>query len=160
MTRWILVTAALCASLSVSALPAHAANGPETHRFSYIEIEQFLPCAGETIHMSGQSHFMLRGFIDAQGGSHFVSHVNYQGISGEGLASGTRYRAVASDQSVSHNFDPFVGAPYHIQIVQNVRFVGQGPDNDLIIRFRTHVTVNANYVVVSETWVDELICVG
>src|SRR5215216_1619388 len=108
MKRWMLVTATLCASLLGSALPAHAANGPETHRFSHIEIRQFLPCAGETIHLSGQSQFMARQFVDAEGGSHLVYHGNYQGISGEGLTSGTRYTAVGSDQFVTHNFDPFV----------------------------------------------------
>jgi hypothetical protein len=138
------VTAAL---IFVAAQPVNAADAATVTR-SDLSAGVFVSCAlggvGEDVLVAGTITTVLRTSTDASGGTHFVLRANYDSLSGTGLTSGTRYRAVATEGDTTHNFDPFVGPPYSFTSTRHVRFVGQGPDNDFTVIDTSHVTVNAN----------------
>ncbi len=106
-----------------------------------ISLTQFISCAGETVSVSGDLHFLFTLETDASGGSHITFHGNSEGLSGVGLSSGTQYRAVdVFTQTV------YVGAPLPVKITltETHRFVGQGAGNDLWSHYNIDFTINAN----------------
>jgi len=121
------------------ATPAHAKLEYNT-RYP-ISFTQFISCAGETLSVNGNLHVLFSLETDASGGSHITFHGNSQGLSGEGLSSGTRYRAVdVFTQTV------YVGAPLPVKIAltETHRFVGQGAGSDLWSHYNIDTTINAN----------------
>jgi hypothetical protein len=135
------------ALLALAAPSAAAADGATVTR-SPITASAFVPCAlggaGEQVLVQGTVHTVLVTNTDAAGGTHFVLRSNYDSLAGSGQTSGTRYHAVGTEGSSSHNFDPFTGPPYNFTDTEHIRFVGAGPDNDFTVTFLNHVTVNAN----------------
>jgi hypothetical protein len=134
--------------LLVTMTPSAVGADGATVTRSQISAGAFVPCAlggaGEDVLVEGTFTMVLAASTDAAGGTHFVLRANYDSLSGTGLTSGTRYRAVATEGSSSHNFDPFVGAPYSVTFTEHVRFVGAGPGNDFTVIVTNHATVNAN----------------
>ena len=98
-------------------------------------------CAGDVFLASGRYNTSITREVDASGGVHIRVHVNFQGVSGESQITGTKYQLV-SNQLLELNADgpPPVERTTFVQF----RIIGQGPDNDLIMRTMSHVTVNAN----------------
>ncbi|MBA3852413.1 MAG: hypothetical protein H0X59_08635 [Chloroflexi bacterium] len=129
----------------VTGQPAVAAGATVVR--SEISAGAFVPCAlggaGEDVLVEGTVHTVVRTSTDGSGGTHVLVRANYDSLSGTGLTSGTSYRAVATEGSTSHNFEPFVGAPYNITGTRHVRFIGRGSASDFTVIDRFHVTVNA-----------------
>lgn len=98
-------------------------------------------CTGEDVELSGTIHLVSQ--LQPDGSE--VSHFNFQGVSGVGLTSGTKYRA----SSVDHVrlAAPF---PSDITSVRSLRLISRGPEDDLLVRFLFHITVNANGEVTAE----------
>jgi hypothetical protein len=140
--------AGLAVALVALAAPAVAAADGATVTRSTISASAFVPCAlggaGERVLVQGTVTTVLVASTDASGGTHFVLRSNYDSLVGTGQTSGTRYHAVATEGSASHNFEPFVGPPYNFTFTEHVRFVGAGPGNDFTVTVNNHVTVNAN----------------
>jgi hypothetical protein len=140
--------AAIVVALVALAAPSAAAADGATVTRSTISARTFVPCAlggaGEEVLVSGTVTTVVVESTDASGGTHFVLRSNYNSLAGTGLTSGTRYHAVATEGSSSHNFEPFAGPPYTFTFTEHVRFVGAGPGNDLTLTFSNHFTVNAN----------------
>jgi hypothetical protein len=133
--------------------PATAAEGATVTRVDLgaaTQVSCALGGAGEEVVVQGTIHTVLIQTTDSAGGTHFVLRVNYSGMTGTGLTSGTIYRAVATEGSTSHDFDPFVGPPYSFTSTTHVRFVGRGPGNDFTVVSLIHVTVNAQDQVTAE----------
>jgi hypothetical protein len=139
--------------LTVAGIPAAVADGATVVR-SELSAFATVPCAlggaGEEVLVEGTVTQVVRQETDASGGTHFVVHANYNSLVGTGLTSGTVYHAVATENMTSHNFAPFVAAPYNFTSTQHVRFIGRGPGNDFIVVDTAHVTVNAQDVVTAE----------
>ncbi|HEY6745429.1 MAG TPA: hypothetical protein VI357_06875 [Mycobacteriales bacterium] len=144
----------------VGQVPA-AADGATVVRFS-LSAAATVPCAlgglGEEVLVEGTAHVVVFQSTDANGGTHFVLRANYDSLVGTGLTSGTTYHAVATEGTSTYDFDPFVGPPYLLTNTRQVRFVGQGPDNDFSIRETVHVTVNAQGEVSAEHSSFEINC--
>jgi len=104
----------------------------------------FVPCAlggqGEEVLVSGTAHIVVVTTTDAQGQTHVIVTANYQGLHGTGLTSGDRYVGVAAENQI-FNFEPL--APWIVTVTQTVQFVGQGPDNNFIVKSFLHLTVDA-----------------
>jgi hypothetical protein len=149
-------------ALAALAAPSAAAAAGATVTRSPISASTFVPCAlggaGEQVLVQGTITTVLMTSTDAAGGTHFVLRSNYDSLVGSGQTSGTLYHAVATEGSLSHNFDPFTGPPYNFTFTEHVRFVGAGPGNDFTVTVLNHVTVNANDEVTADRSVLSVSC--
>jgi hypothetical protein len=92
-------------------------------------------CTGEDVELSGTIHLVSQ----LQSDGSVVGHINYQGVSAVGLTSGTKYRASTVD-----NFRLAAPFPSDITSVRTLRLISQGAEDNLLVSFLFHITVNAN----------------
>ena len=111
----------------------------------------FVPCAnggaGEDVALSGNLHVLFHFTEDGSGGLHIQVHENPGGISGTGLVSGDKYRAVGEIRDAFNVKPPFLA---EFSSVGNFRIIGEGPGNNFLVHETLHVTVNANGEVTAE----------
>lgn len=106
-----------------------------------VEFTQFFNCAGEEIHFSGSFHWNYHTVFKDNGFFHSVFVANDHNISGVGLTTGTKYHEVGATVEVF----TFRGtAPFEYNFTITFDFIGQGPGNNVIIKEKVHLTVNAN----------------
>jgi hypothetical protein len=105
----------------------------------------FVPCAnggaGEIVALTGELHVLVTYTINKNTVSGKY-HAQPQGISGAGLSTGDTYQAtgVTQDQfSAQLN-----GGQYEETYVNNFRIIGQGPDNNYLVHYTLHITINQN----------------
>ena len=79
-------------------------------------------------------------FYDATVKGHFQP----QGLTGVGLTTGDKYQATGVTQEIDH-FG--AGFPIISTFINNFRFIGAGPGNNLLFHEESHVTINANGVI-------------
>jgi hypothetical protein len=108
-------------------------------------------CTGEDVELSGTIHLVSQ--LQSDGSE--VGHINYQGVSGVGLTSGTTYRASSVD-----NFRLAAPFPSDITSVRSLRLISPGPEDDLLVRFLFHITVNANGEITAEVEDVNIKCKG
>jgi hypothetical protein len=108
-------------------------------------------CTGEDVELSGTIHLVSQ--LQSDGSE--VGHINYQGVSGVGLTSGTTYRSSSVD-----NFRLAAPFPSDITSVRSLRLISPGPEDDLLVRFLFHITVNANGEITAEVEDVNFECVG
>jgi len=104
----------------------------------------FIPCVPEFVLLSGDLHVLITSEVDENGGIHFKSHFQPQGISGVGSVTGDKYQGTGVTQSHTNDHD---GLAFETTFVNNFRIIGQGSGNNLLVHTTFHVTVNANGVV-------------
>ena len=110
------------------------------------------PCSGEDIALSGELHLVSSVTLDASGGTHVEFQANFQGVSGVGLATGDRYQL--NGERLHTSFNTSGAPPFEMTITSNAHLIGQGPDNNFLLHFLVHTTVNANGAVTAA--IDEL----
>jgi hypothetical protein len=108
-----------------------------------LELEQFVPCAagglGETVALSGELHELFHVTISLGGNVVVKTFDNPQGVTGVGLTTGAQYQATGVTQEI---FSLRVGATD--TFVNEFHVIGQGPDNNFVVREVLHLTINAN----------------
>jgi hypothetical protein len=113
-----------------------------------IDILAFVPCAdggaGELVQASGSLHVVITTVTDATGGILVRALFQPQGLVGVGLTTGDKYPATGGTQSTDRLGTPL---PAVITFINNFRFIGAGPDNNLLVHEELHVTINENGVV-------------
>ncbi len=89
-------------------------------------------------------HQVFTTVVNANGTVTVRSHYQPQGLTGVGLTTGDKYQATGVTQSTDH-----VGAPFPVvsTFINNFRFIGTGPNNNLLIHEEGHLTINANGVL-------------
>jgi len=113
-----------------------------------IDITTFVPCAnggaGEFVHAVGRLHQVFTSVVNANGTVTVRSHNQPQGLKGVGLTTGDKYQATGVTQSTDQ-----IGAPFPVvsTFINNFRFIGPGPNNNLLIHEEGHLTINANGVL-------------
>jgi hypothetical protein len=109
----------------------------------------FVPCAndgaGEDVLVTGTLHVLTHVTIDAQGGLHVKQHFQPQGATGVGLTTGDTYRATGVTQEEFN----FTGG-FTDTFINNFRWIGQGPNNNLLVHQTIHVTITPNGEITSE----------
>ena len=129
--------------------PSFSAESSTESTQRLLATTKFVPCAngglGEDVTLSGSFHTMSHVTLDGSGGAHVQVVHNPQGVSGTGLTTGTKY--VGAGASPQEGFNVKVGEEH--TSVTNMRIIGKGPGNDLIIHTDFHFTVLANGVVTS-----------
>ncbi len=110
---------------------------------------KFVPCAngglGEFVSLSGSFHDKIHVTLDGNGGAHVEVLHNPQGVSGVGLTTGLKY--VGAGASPQDESNVTVGEEH--TTVTNMRILGQGPNNNLLIHTDFHITILANGDVTS-----------
>lgn len=113
----------------------------------------FVPCAnggvGELVAVTdAQLHVIMRLVRDDRDGVHFSSHFqpirNWDGI---GQVTGDVYQATGM---TGDNFNGVFGFPVVTSYVNNFRWIGPGPHNNLLVHQTMHVTINANGTVTAD----------
>jgi hypothetical protein len=138
-------------------LSPQAANPEVDVATWFIDVAQFVPCAaggaGETVTASGQGRAVFRTIVDASGGIHTSFHINYQGVSGSGLSTGDKYQGVGVFQGTTTSSAGSVST-----FSRTLRLIGQGANNNLIMRTQFHLTFNANGELTAIVESDTLEC--
>ena len=121
----------------------------------------FVPCAnggaGEFVFASDlRLHVLISVTTDAAGGFHVDSHFQPMGGNGVGLVTGDKYQATGITRD-GFNFTSG-GLPFEETFVNNFRWIGPGPGNNLLVHTTFHVTVNANGVVTAVVINDSVEC--
>ncbi len=136
------ILAALSIALSLAgAVPARAAV--QTNVSVPIALAVDIPCAGETVILSGNLHVLFLLTADNAGGFLLKAHFQPQGISGVGMTTGAKYQGTGVTQEETH----FKSVPFEDTFVNNFKIIGQGPGNNLLMHENFHVTVNGNGIV-------------
>jgi len=108
------------------------------------------PGAAEWVHLTGYIHILM---IDYDGSTYRVFQSNLQGVSGIGETSGDKYQATIVGTTVV-NGPPGAGG---MTTTYNLRLIGPGKGNNLLIHSVFHITVNANgelTAIVVESWIE------
>lgn len=109
----------------------------------------FVPCAnggaGEFVFADIRLHVLIRETTDAAGGFHVGTHFQPMGGDGVGEVTGDKYQATGLSRD-GFNFNSG-GLPIEDTFVENFRWIGRGPGNNLLVHTTIHVTVNENAVV-------------
>jgi|SRR5829696_2136856 len=146
--RLPVVVALLLLTMAVPTAASAQAETVVTNTSFPLSASAFVPCAlggqGEEVLVSGTAHIVVVTTTDAQGQPHVIATANYQGLQGTGLTSGDRYVGVAAGNQI-FNFEPL--APWVVTTTQTVQFIGQGPDNNFMVKFLSHLTVDATGTV-------------
>jgi len=90
-------------------------------------------------------HDKIHVTLDGSGGAHVQVMHNPQGVSGVGLTTGAKYQGVGA--FIQDESNVTVGEEH--TSVANMRLIGQGPGNNLVIHSDFHITVLASGVVTS-----------
>lgn len=110
-----------------------------------VTIGVFIPCAadgaGEVVFLSGDLHSLVHTTVNGNRVT-FRSANHPQGISGTGLTTGDTYQATGITQEVSTG--SLVDGQFSDTFINNFRIIGEGADNNYLVRQSFHVTVNAN----------------
>jgi hypothetical protein len=99
------------------------------------------PCNGEPVHLTGSVNFVFHTTQDANGGFHLTGHAETQRISGTGLESGDKYRAVSAFNSTL-NFVPEGAEEQTAPLTYSI--ISSGPSPNFVTHYTMHVTLNAN----------------
>ena len=146
----VLIAALVGLAASVLSTPpvlARATTSTENVKLPINELV-FVPCAaggaGEFVLLSGDLHMLFHVTLDGAGGVHLKEHANPQRVSGTGLTTGDRYRGAGATQFQLNGRFSGPAQRFETTTVNNVRIIGQGPNNNLLLHQNLHVTVNAN----------------
>jgi hypothetical protein len=124
---------------------AHLAAEVVTNISEEINITVFVPCAnngvGEEVAVSGPLHTLIISNTNDNTLSGKV-HFQPQGISGEGLTTGSKYQATGVTQD--HFTTSLQTGQATETFVNNFRIIGQGRGNNFLVHLVSHVTFNAN----------------
>lgn len=119
--------------------------------------ETVLDCNGQPVVLSGTVHMVVHFTTDAAGGTHVSIHTNYQGVSGTSPSNpGVTYRAVNSSHQTFNSSVP----QSEFTSIENVRLISSGPTDNLIVKFTSHTTINANGEATSSFTRFEVVCNG
>ena len=151
--------ALLCASLfiafAVSGAPAYGqATTVTTTETVPITGTLTNPCSGDLVTFQGSAVVTNHVTTDANGGFHLRTHVNYQNVTGTGAPSGLNYRVGTTSNETTNDPD---GPQAEMTVIQSVKLISQGPDQNYFMRFVYHIAINANGVVtttVNETSIE------
>lgn len=132
----------------IAVSPARAAGAAQVIHNTFtlnVNFSTFSECTNEFVDLSGSMRVSDTLVVDSNGGVHFVSTFNNQGIAGVGEISGTQYEYVGASSSIS----TFVSAS-EFTTLNNFLLISHGSSANLMTTFQLHVTTNANGVTTAQ----------
>lgn len=149
----LIITFVYLGSVAVATAQAEVFTEP----FSLTLTPADYPCLEEDILIDGTLHFVEYLTFDASGGRHRATLVNAQGLTGEGLTSGTVYRVSGPGHSYFNDGD--LTAPVRERTFYDIiHVVGPGDAIKLMVRVGFHLTYNSDGELVAFTQVDSVKC--
>jgi hypothetical protein len=132
--------------------PALSATSSRTQQTLLFSMGLWVSCAngglGEYVNLSGELQIHSQSVEDAKGGTHLTTHVRPSGVVGIGVTSGLRYLGVGGTfEGVGY---AAAGEATVYTFVNNFRIIGKGPDNNLLVHYTVHQTLNANGEVTAD----------
>jgi hypothetical protein len=161
---------AALATASVLALAPAAQAETTSYKISQTQPAEMvlISCTGEPVALAGTNHFEsnYRVTVDLSGTSFHSQALNKFSLRGTGTESGAVYQnqqEVMTEHNGTFTLDPFGGglAPYEQTDVTNVVLIRQGETvrvDDLYVRARSHITYNANGLVITRPPTIDVIC--
>jgi hypothetical protein len=146
MRRLVLSLAVVGATLASAAGMALAQATTDTFHQTVPADTRFDPpllntCTDEEIRLTGEVSILTHVTEDANGGLHFVQQYEFKGVSGTGLESRTRYRAVGSVKTGQY-IAP--GQPRVATVVLSFDLVSTGPSDNERALLTARIMFNAN----------------
>jgi hypothetical protein len=141
--------------------PSFAAIVEHTNEFTEGDFGFFeVPCAnggaGEIVRVSGTLHLLMHVTITPAGRTLLRGLGQAQGMIGVGETTGDVYRSSIASGFVDARFDD--AFPIAFTELVNIRLIGPGPDNNLMLHETFHLTVNADGSIIAETFNRNLTC--
>jgi len=102
-----------------------------------------IPCAGESVLLTGFLHILVTETADANGSLHTTTHFQPMGAVGTGLTTGDVYHATGITRDEANGLE----VPFETTFVNNFRIIGPGTGNNFLVHEVFHVTINANGVI-------------
>jgi hypothetical protein len=128
-----------------------------TQRFTVpFSLDDFNPCTGEPVILSGELRIKTHTTIDSNGDIHATFSLVPQHVIGEG-ASGSTYRAVGGHRE---HINYGTGSPLTFTLTDTFNLISQGGGDNYTAFTLSHVTVNANGVVTADTFLIRAECRG
>jgi hypothetical protein len=143
----LMVLLTLTLSVPVSVRADHFNEYNMRVDYSYTQPDE---CTGEDVLIALTVHIHQREVTDRDGGVHTTYDTNTQRATGVGVTSGTQYAVTQifhdqmNNRGDSNDSDPVAGRAQIISTLNDVVITAPGGNNNLVIRQRTHFTVNAN----------------
>ena len=133
----------LIALLATLTAPARA--GVQVNDMTDVLVSQFVPCAaggaGEIVTLQGSLHTLLTATVNNNKVSG-TFHFQPQGLSGVGQTTGIKYQGVGVTQETFGT--SLQNGQMTLTFVNNVRIIGQGPGNNLLVHETLHIAMNAD----------------
>jgi hypothetical protein len=105
-------------------------------------------CGLEDVQLSGSVNNVLHITRDANGGLHIIDgHTNFQGVTGVGLTSGSRYIFAGGVNPISNVVQDSANS---ITFLAHGRLISPGQQTNQLATTQIHVTFNANGQVTSQ----------
>lgn len=120
--------------------------------------DDFDTCTGEQVTMNGFQHIVGRLTTDDAGRLHFGFTRNTYGV-GVGQSSGAAYRLI--DTVSRANVEIPAGGVITFSEGYQSRLLRQGegaPNDDTMIHFVSHITINANGDVIASVEITQVVC--
>jgi len=121
----------------------------------FLESDSWSDCTGEWVHITGNIHIDVHGVMNGNR-INFVQHINYQGLSGEGLTSGRHYTGSGVANSAYNG--KFDGLSYTTISSSAIKMNTSGPGNNLVLASSAKITVNARGEVTISKFDDGIGC--
>jgi hypothetical protein len=109
---------------------------------------RYYDCAGEYIELQGDYHSIFHVVFDPSAGSAGTQQTfqhNSNGVTGQGLQTGTIYHAVDRERSGTTNI--FAAPGFEMTTIDVFRLIGEGSARDLSVEIREHITLDATGVI-------------
>lgn len=98
-------------------------------------------CLSEQIHLTGEFRYVIHQTQGPSGGVHSIGHLNFVGVTGVGLSTGTIYHVPTSSTNVE-NVVPngeFIFTSTNVMVVSSV-----GPSQNLVLNWLLHYIIDPN----------------
>jgi len=119
----------------------------------------FVPCAnggaGEDVAITGTGQLDITESLDGYGGYHYRYSFAPLEVGGVGQESGDQYNSVGGKERQVLHVDP-AGFPVNTNFTANYNL--HGPNNNFRMKALVHFTYNANGVLTSDFYSQEIIC--
>ena len=106
----------------------------------YDTADDYNECTGEPILVYGTVHLLVTQTIDAAGGQHIHSAVDYQGVNALGLITGTTYVVPGAGSAIINE----TSGAGEATIQTRAQFIAPGEQNSFYAEQQYHLTIDAN----------------
>lgn len=133
----------MVAAVLMAAMPA-VAQAETTIVNNIVPVTMWVinPCTGDLVYFTGEAHEIIH-VTKNENGYNVKYNYNPQGISGVSN-DGSKYRITGITQ-----FEYSANVGLQASYTSNFRLIGQGPDNNFVVRENWHITVSSDGTIKS-----------